>query len=273
MALAALLATTAHAALADPLKGEYRAPTDAEIAANPSLKDHMILDVTPTSGYGLDNVDALKSNLGAANTRAEKAESAAAKFKDLPADAAARLEKLANLEKIDPTKEADKLAEAKFEAMKGQLIQNHEAEKTDLNKKAEFLTGHLDQAMRVQAATSAIAEAGGNPDVLLPHVLGQTKFEIVDDKPTVKVIDSAGNARVGDSAGGPMTLSQLVDEFKAKPGFDSLFDASGKSGGGSSNSGGGSNAPTGKKKSELSLNERADYIEKHGMDGYMALPA
>lgn len=274
MALAAIIAATTHAGLADPIKAEYRTPTEAEIAANPNLKDHMVLDVSAVNGYGLDNVEALKSNLGREKTRADNAESAAAAFKDLPKDAAKRLERLAELEKLDPTAEADKIATQKFEAAKAELIAKHEEEKKPLQQRAETLFSELDKAKRVQAATAAIVEEGGNPDVLLPHVLSSTKFVEKDGKFDVSVVDGEGNVRIGDSNGGPMSLKQLVAEFKSKDAFAPLFSASGKSGGGATGgTGTGGAAPTGKKKSEMDLNSRAQFIEEHGQEAYLALPA
>lgn len=271
--LAALIASSAHAALAEALRGEYRQPTQAELAANPALKDHMVLDVSPVNGFGLDNVEQLKTVLGTEKARADKAEQTASKYKDIPADATNRLARLAELEKLDPNAEADKIANQKFEAAKGELLKKFEEDKGKLEGDVDFLFGHLDQAMRVQAATQAIIAEGGNPDVLLPHVLGNTKFDIVDDKPVVSVIDQSGNPRIGDSSGGPMTLTQLVAEYKAKDSFAPLFDASGRSGGGTNKGNTASSTPAGKKKSEMNLNERAAFISEHGQEAYLAMEA
>lgn len=277
MALAALLASSAVAALAEPLKGEYRQPTDAELAANPALKDHMILDVTPASGYGLDNVDQLKKTLGTEKARADKAEGDLAPFKALkvkPEEVASKLEKLGTLEAIDPTKEADRLAEEKARGIKEQLVTAHNDEKKTWTERERTLLSVVDDAKRTQAATSAIVEAGGNPDVLLPHVLGQTKLVEKDGQFEVQVVDAQGNARIGDASGGLMSLSQLVDEFKAKDAFAPLFEASGKSGGGAKEGGGGGGA-TGSVRSKadlIDLNAKAAFIEEHGQEAYLALP-
>lgn len=277
--LHALLSTTAHAALADPLKAEYRAPSDAEVAANPALKDHMILDVGAVSGYGLDNVEKLKSTLGAEKARADKAEGDLKPFRDAkidPSKVSTQLERLAELEKLDPTKEADKIAEQKAAGIKEQLIEAHNTEKTGWKQREQKLVGELDKATRISAATKAIVEAGGNPDVLLPHVLGQTKFIEKDDGSfDVAVVDSSGNPRIGDAGGGAMSLSQLVEEFKAKDSFAPLFSASGRSGGGtppSGGGGGGTRPNTVRSKADLDLNGKAEFIEAHGADAYLSLP-
>lgn len=271
MGLAALLNATAFAALAEVIRSEYRQPTAAELAANPALKDQMILDVTPAGGFGLDNVEQLKSVLGQEKTRADKAETAAAKFNGLPSDAAKRLERLTELEKLDPNAEADKIATTKFEAAKAQLIEQHNAETAPLKARSELLFSELDKAKRVQAATSAIVEAGGNPDVLLPHVLSSTKFVEKDGAFDVSVVDEKGNVRIGDSNGGAMNLTQLVAEFKTKDAFAPLFSASGVSGGGARPNGAPINPNPSAKKSDMDLNARAAYIAEYGQESYLAL--
>lgn len=280
MALAALLATSAHATLADALKGEYRTPTDAEIAANPALKDHMILDVTSASGYGLDNVEQLKSTLGSERAAREKAEGELAPFKELkakPDDLKAKLEKLGTLEALDPDKEADKIAEQKVAGIKQQLVDQHNTEKSGWEEREKSLLSVVDDAKRTQAATQAILAAGGNPDVLLPHVLGQTKLVEKDGNFDVQVVDAKGNPRIGDASGGAMNLTQLVEEFKGKDAFAPLFEASGTTGGGGKGGqGGGGNPPNTavRTKADLKdLNARAEYIDKHGQEAYLALPS
>lgn len=278
MALKALLSTAAVAALADPLKGEYRAPTDAEIAANPALKDHMILDVAPEAGYGLDNVEALRKTVGTEKQRADAAEAKAKGFEGLPKDAAAKLAKLAELEKLDPEKDAERIATEKFESMKKQLIEQHDNDVKPLKERADTLFKELDQAKRISAATKAIVDAGGNPDVLLPHVLSSTKFVEKDGKFEVQVIDpSTGAPKIGDAHGGNMSLEQLVGEFKQKDAFAPLFQASGKSGGGAGPAHQGPQAGglkgSVRSKADLDLNGKAEFIEAHGMEAYIGLPA
>lgn len=276
MALKALLTSTAVAALADPIKGEYREPTAAELKANPGLEGHMLLDVTDEQGFGLDNTRQLKETLGTEKARADKAEADLAPFAATgvkPRDLKARLEKLGELEKLDPDKEADRLAQTKFDSMKQQLVEQHKEEKKALEERTGVLFTELDKSKRVEAATKAIVDAGGNPDVLLPHVLGQTKFVEKDGKFDVQVIDTQGNPRIGDAGGGGMTLPQLVDEFKAKDAFAPLFAASGTTGGGttpSTQNHGGQGAP--RTRADLDLNAKAEYIEKNGMEAYLALP-
>ncbi len=273
MALAAILASIDS--LSEGLKGEYRPASDAEVAANPALKGKFLLDVTPTEGFRLGNVDGLNSQVQKLTGDKTKLEGKLAKFGDLnPEDVTAKLEKLGTLEALDPEKEADKIAQAKVDAALRDQAGKFDTERQSLTGKAQTYRGALDGVLRRGEAIKAITEAGGSTEALLPHILGNLKFNETDDgKFSVQVVDAEGNPRIGDAAGNPMTLEQLVGEYKTKDAFAPLFDASGKSGGGAKGGGqGGGSAPAGgKKKSEMSLNERADYIEQHGQEAYLAL--
>jgi len=274
MALAAILA--AVDGLPEAIRGEYRPASEAEVQANPALKDKYLLDVTPADGFRLGNVDGLTTKLSSTTTKLQGLEAKVAalpegvRLEDIPT----RLTELAELKAIDPAKEGDKIAQAKVDAAKRDMNQAFDTERSTLKGAADKYRGALDGVLRRGEAVRAISEAGGSVEALLPHVLGSTKFVETDDgKFKVDVVDGDGNTRVGDTVGNPMTLDQLVGEFKAKDAFAPLFAASGQSGGGAKpGSGGGGGAPA-KKKSEMSLNDKADYIAKHGSDAYLQLSA
>lgn len=72
----------------------------------------------------------------------------------------------------------------------------------------------------------------------------------------------------GDIAGFDEALEILVSEYQHK---DSIIKGSQSNGGGFGGQGGGS-APTGIKRSSLSVKERSDFIKEHGQDAYLKLP-
>lgn len=274
MALAAILA--AIDGLPEAIKGEYRPASDSEVQTNPALKGKYLLDVTPADGFRLGNVDGLNTSVQTLTTAKQQLEGKLAKFGDLnPDDVTAKLTRLGELEAIDPAKEADKLVTAKVDAVKRDMTTQFDTERTDLNGKVGKYRGALDNVLRKGAAIEQISAAGGSVEALLPHVLNNLKFVESDDgKFNVQVVDGDGNTRVGDAAGNPMTVAQLVGEFKSKDAFAPLFSASGQSGGGASpSSGGGGGGAPGKKRSEMSPNEKADFIAKSGSDAYLNLPA
>jgi hypothetical protein len=88
-------------------------------------------------------------------------------------------------------------------------------------------------------AARELAEAKGSVKVLLPHVKAQTKVVEHDGQFSVVVVDAAGNPRIADGKGTPMTLKGLVAEMRDDAEYARAFDGSGSSGGGSSKSGAG----------------------------------
>ena len=192
-----------------------------------------VLSVEAVDGYSLEDVSGLKSALGAERTKREQYERDVIKFKDLDPDKArAALAKLAELEGIDPTKEADKIANSKFEAAKAQLLEKHSTEIGQRDERNKFLTGAVDNLLREQRATAALAAAKGNVEVLLPHILSATRTVEKDGKFVVEVIDKAGNIRIADAKGTPMDLDALVAEMRESKTFAANFEGDGQGGGG-----------------------------------------
>lgn len=115
-----------------------------------------------------------------------------------------------------------------------------EAEKQNNTKLRAKLERYLVDAQ----ATSAIAAAEGEPELLLPIV---KKFmKVVEDPDTgefsTSIVDDKGGARV-NGKGDPLILAELLTEMKSSEKLGRAFKASGSSGGGSS-PGGGSNPKT-----------------------------
>lgn len=191
------------------------------------------LNVEPVGGYALEDVSGLKSALGKERTTREKLERDVIAFKDIdPAKARTALAELEELKALDPAKEADKIASAKFEAAKTQLLEKHNADIGERDGRIKTLSGAVDGLVREQRATAAIAEAKGAVDLLLPHVLRFTRTVERDGKFSVEVIDADGNGRIADSKGSPMTIKDLVAEMRQSDTFGRAFDGDGHSGSG-----------------------------------------
>lgn len=192
-----------------------------------------VLAVEAVGGFALEDVSGLKSALGKERTTREKLERDVVAFKDLDPDKARKaLTELEELKAIDPAKEADKIASAKFEAAKTQLLEKHNADLTEREGRIKTLSGAVDGLVREQRATAAIAEAKGAVDLLLPHVLRFTRTVEKDGKFSVEVIDAEGNGRIADSKGSPMTIKDLVAEMRGSETFGRAFDGDGQSGSG-----------------------------------------
>src|SRR6185369_13283869 len=118
-------------------------------------------------------------------------------------------------------------------------------------------------------ASAAIADAGGKPKVLLNIVKQFTK---VNDDFHVVVVDAKGDPRV-NSKGEPLTISDLVAEIKADEDYGANFKGSGQAGSGMQPVNGGGAILTQKKSDFKTEKERAAFVNEHGLEKYVALPA
>lgn len=231
-----------------------------------------VLDVEPVDGFALEDVNGLKTALGKERTTREKLEKDVIKYKDLDPDKArAALTELEELKQIDPAKEADKIANTKFEAAKAQLLEKHTGEITSRDERIGHLTKTVESLMVDQVATSALAEAKGSVDLLLPHVRAHTRVKEADGKFVVEVIDADGNIKIADSKGTPMDIKGLIAEMKSSEKFGRAFEGSGQSGSGKQ-PGNGSGGSGQFKRSQMTNAQKADYIREHGQEAFLKLP-
>lgn len=226
----------------EALRAEYRPGT-----ADEGADGKFVLNVDGVGGFTLENVSGLKSALGKERTSRETLERQVVAFKDLdPEKARAALVELEQLRAIDPTKEADKIANSKFEAAKTQLLEQHGKEIGARDTRIQLLSGVVDGALRRQEAVQAIADAKGSVELLLPHVLAHTKLTEADGKFRTDVVDKDGNVRIADAKGTPMDIKGLVAEMRGSETFARAFDGDGQSGSGKKlDTGGGGGAPAG----------------------------
>jgi hypothetical protein len=239
-----------------------------------------ILQVEPVDGFALEDVAGLKSTLGKELTLRKKLEKDVLKFKDIDPDKARdALAKLEELGSLDPAKEADKIANTKFEAAKAQLLERHNGELQTRDGKIGKLTKTVENLLIDQAATAALAEAKGSVDLLLPHVQRHTRVRENDDGSfVVEVVDKAGNARIGNGRGDPMTIKELVQEMRQSDAFGRAFEGSGQSGSGTRPNSGGGN-PGGRitwddlqGTTPAQRAKRAAFVDQFGHEAYQALP-
>jgi hypothetical protein len=225
--------------------------TKAEFDALTANKDlykeangEYLLDIDGDDSEG--RIAALKKSLDSAYGERDKAkkdlQAIADQYKDLdPEKARAALKKIAELD------HQTLLDKGEYETLKKQLVEQHENEKKQLvekhgteiktrDERIGGLTSALERQLIDAEATLAITEAKGAPVLLLPHLRSQIKVVEENGEFVAKVVDGTGNPRIGDSAGKPMTITQLVEEMKASDQFARAFDASSAGGSGASKS-------------------------------------
>lgn len=230
-----------------------------------------VLKVEPVGGYALEDVSGLKTTLSKEMSARKELEKVANKFKDLdPDQVRTALQELDELKKIDPEKEADKLVSSKLESHKAQLVKKHEEELASEHAKVERYRSKIEALLCDQVATQHIAELKGSVKLLLPHVRAFTR--VVEDNGDfrVEVVDQAGNVRIGDSKGSPMTIADLVREMRESEEFGRAFEGDGTSGTGKVPSGR-SGTPT-LRRSQMTPAQKREYQQKHGQAAYLKLP-
>jgi hypothetical protein len=240
--------------------------------------DRFVLQVDPVDGYALENVTGLKSALEGEKEVARKRAERLASFEGLDAAAArAALDKVKALGDIDPEKEADRLAAAKFEELKGQLLKTHATEMETRQAESQKLLGEVERLLIDNEALRAIESAEGVATLLLPHVKAMTRVRREGERFVVEVIDpKKGHARV-DGKGDPMTIAALVEEMKAHDDFGRAFKGSGASGSGaggaSARPSGGGGAGSPKHRNDFAnAQTKAEWIGKNGLTAFEALP-
>jgi hypothetical protein len=203
------------------------------------------LNVTPVDGYELDNVNGLKSALGAERnlkktledqlkvydgidpTLARQAIDRVSAFGDITPDKArAAVETAARLSALDPQKEAERIAAEKLEVQKAQMQQQFTTREQELMNKVEqggsavnSLTGQLQTLMRDNTIKSELAKL--NPlddarDAIEILAAQNIKTSVVNGQVVVEVIDANGNPRIKDHLGSPFTVSDLMAELREK---------------------------------------------------------
>jgi len=192
-----------------------------------------LLSVVGTGGFELENTAALKSALGKERANAAASNKALKAYEGIDAiEAREALEKMTEVANFDP----DKRVEEAIAAREKQLIKQHDMALSSLKEENSNLVSNLEQNLITSSATKAIAESEGSVDLLLPHVLNQTRMRRTENGSFIaEVVDNTGNPRIGDTQGNPMTIPQLVDEMKSSDSFARAFNSSGATGSGATN--------------------------------------
>jgi hypothetical protein len=190
-----------------------------------------------------------------------------AKYGDLDPDAAREALKLKQQleeKKLRDAGEFDKALDERVKAMR----KEHEAERTklesELRAKDAKLSGLLiDNALRDCALKP---EIGVLPKAI-PTVVVLAKGVWQLDKDGNPVAMKDGQPIYGKD-GTPISMPEWISNLKAE--HDYLFGQ--PSGGGAGNTGGSGGAPK-KKRSEMSVAEKSEYVAQHGQAAFLKLPA
>lgn len=167
-----------------------------------------------------------------------------------------------------------------WDSLKQQLVDKHGSEKAAWEKEKAGLLKAFEGQVSEAAAVQALAEHKGNPLFLKSHVLNAIKV-VQDDSGRfiTQVVDDAGNPRMNGD-GKFLTVSDFVRELRDNEAFAGAFLGTGSSGGGTPPGAGQGQGSRGKggipsdlKRSTMTPLQKVDFIETHGHDEFMKLPA
>lgn len=201
----------------EPFRGLYKQNAEGKF----------VLNVEPVGGFALEDVNGLKTALNSERDARKTAESSLKVFEGI--DATAARDAIANAEKFknfDPEKDAERIAQTKFDALKTQLLETHAGELATVTGERDVLRSTLINDALETAATRAIAAAKGSAPLLTPIIKSRTKADIVDGKVVVSVLDASGNVRIKDHVNNtPFSVDDLVGELRADEAFGRAFEA------------------------------------------------
>jgi acetolactate synthase small subunit len=218
----ALITEAEREALSEELQQQYEQIEDGRY----------LLSVDPVDGYGLEDVNGLKSSLSKERDAAKKAAIALKAFEGLDASAArAALDKVSQMDSWTPQ---DKVAE-QIERREKQLVEKYQRELEARDGSLSHMRKQLEANLIEAAAVAALNKHRGNIELLLPHVKSSTRVE--EDSAgnfVARVVDRDGHARISMKSGSqdPMSIEELVEGMKSSDTFAPAFAGSGATGSG-----------------------------------------
>lgn len=187
-------------------------------------------------GWGLEDVAGMKATLSAERTQRKAAEKSLASYEGIDDAAAAR-------EALTQMRAGTLKSSKELEEFRKQLEAKVGADLAKKDQSVAALTKQLREKLVDGEALKAIAEAGGNPKLLMPIVRSAVKAEQgADGTFAVTLTDEQGKELVSSAEGStrPMTLPEFVQQLRTQADFKAAFAGSGTGGSGSSHAAGGS---------------------------------
>jgi hypothetical protein len=225
MALKAAVTREELSALPEPIQQEY-------VENNGKY----ILSVAPVGGLDLQDVTGLRTALEQERQNVKALNALKAKFGDMDPDAAREAMTIA--EQFKSGKLDDK-QKAVLDARLKEVTEKHNGELSKQQARTQKLASLLQREMVESRAATLLAEKelGGNPTLLMPHILREAKVVEDGDDFRVSVIDPVtGHERISTSKeymGKPMSLKELLVDMRNRQALMAAFHAPDASGTGS----------------------------------------
>lgn len=138
----------------------------------------------------------------------------------------------AKMELLETAAAGSKEAKLNVDKVKEDLGKAHAIQLGQKDLKVTAYKSQLDKLMINNVAHAAIAELKGDVELLMPHLTGHIQSVEEDGQFKVFVIDKEKNKRFSGVTAEPMTIKELVAEFKGSDKYARLFESESPSGGG-----------------------------------------
>lgn len=224
------------------------------------------LAVDSVDGLELSDPRGLKSALAKEKSNAAKSKKSLDAFGDLDPIAArealGKMDEIANWTPDEKAKEMQAAFESqltsKLDKERTQQLSKFETEQKKLSDRNTVLVNQLNNSLINMAASKAIIDADGEPDLLLHKVVGSMKIVEEDGKFTAVVIEADGTPRMSTKPGNyedHMTIEEFIEELKEKPSLKPAFKGTGQTGTGAKPS----SKVTGSTKHTITTEEAKDF--------------
>jgi hypothetical protein len=188
-------------------------------------------------------------------------------------------ERLASAEKDAETAKLE--AAGEWDKIKVQMVEQHAQELSSKDAEIARLRGQLEHVQIDSKVVESISKAGGNVELLKPHV--RSRLQLNTDDFSTTVLDGDGRTPKVDADGNPVSIDALISEMRKSDTFASAFKATDQSGSGSEPQKGGSDGDTGNsggmpkitgdlRRSTMSDAEKVAFQKAHGLDALLELP-
>lgn len=138
----------------------------------------------------------------------------------------------AKMELLETAAAGSKEAKLNVDKVKEDLGKAHAIQLGQKDLKVTAYKTQLDKLLISGVAQSAIAELKGDSELLMPHLVGHIQSVEEDGQFKVFVVDKEKNKRFSGVTAEPMTIRELVAEFKGSDKYAKLFESEAPSGGG-----------------------------------------
>lgn len=186
------------------------------------------------------------------------------------------------LQKEQEAEEAAALKAGEFEKLKEQMLAKHREEIDKWKSEVKRRDSRIEDLTIETAVVNELSKAGGNVELLRPHVRKHLKLD--NETLEMVVLDNDGSTPKVDGEGKPAKLESLISEMRKSDTFASAFKATEQSGGGSDPGGDGGSGSTGNaggtpklkteglKRSTMTDRQKIDFQNEYGLDALLDLP-